>query len=263
MKNEKMLRFLYHTLPGRLMLRVLIAPGLSRAAGKFLSSAPSKLLVPGFVRRAEIDLSQCEKQKFSSFNDCFTRKLYPSLRPFAMDKDALCAPCDGLLSVYPIQNGTVFPVKQSAYTLDSLLREHTVGYAHAFVFRLCVTHYHRYAYPAEGLKSAQRDIPGVLHTVRPIALEGIPVFCENARSFCTIDNPAFGRLLQMEVGALLVGKIQNHIQGEAEVKKGEEKGMFLYGGSTVILLTPPNVIPLPEFLTSGEHPVQMGQRINA
>ena len=40
----------------------------------------------------------------------------------------------------------------------------------------------------------------------------------------------------MEVGALLVGKIENHRQ-EGLVRRGEEKGNFAFGGSTIILLT--------------------------
>ena len=39
----------------------------------------------------------------------------------------------------------------------------------------------------------------------------------------------------MEVGALLVGKIVNH-HGTATVKRGQEKGYFQFGGSTVVLL---------------------------
>lgn len=38
----------------------------------------------------------------------------------------------------------------------------------------------------------------------------------------------------MEVGALLVGRIVNYHE-KKEVKRGEEKGRFEFGGSTVIL----------------------------
>ena len=39
----------------------------------------------------------------------------------------------------------------------------------------------------------------------------------------------------MEVGALLVGKIVNH-HGPAPIRRGQEKGYFQFGGSTVVLL---------------------------
>ena len=38
----------------------------------------------------------------------------------------------------------------------------------------------------------------------------------------------------MEVGALLVGKIVNH-HGAGRVRRGEEKGFFQFGGSSVVL----------------------------
>ena len=41
-------------------------------------------------------------------------------------------------------------------------------------------------------------------------------------------------MVEMEVGALLVGKIRNH--GLRRFAKLQEKGYFEYGGSTVILL---------------------------
>ena len=41
----------------------------------------------------------------------------------------------------------------------------------------------------------------------------------------------------MEVGALMVGKISNHHPwGNHRVRQGEEKGMFEFGGSTIVLL---------------------------
>jgi phosphatidylserine decarboxylase len=45
----------------------------------------------------------------------------------------------------------------------------------------------------------------------------------------------------MEVGALLVGKIVNH-HGAAAVTRGQEKGYFQFGGSTVVLLLKPNTV---------------------
>ena len=43
--------------------------------------------------------------------------------------------------------------------------------------------------------------------------------------------------LQMEVGAMMVGKIVNENAGAARrVQRGEEKGYFAFGGSTVIVL---------------------------
>ena len=51
-----------------------------------------------------------------------------------------------------------------------------------------------------------------------------------------IDSDGFGRAVQMEVGAMLVGRIVNDTPSESRVVRGMEKGHFEYGGSTIILL---------------------------
>ena len=54
-------------------------------------------------------------------------------------------------------------------------------------------------------------------------------------SLIHIYTDHFGRIVQVEVGALMVGKICNFKQ-EGSFRRGEEKGMFQFGGSTIVLL---------------------------
>lgn len=263
--------FLYGNAFGRIILRILRAKWISVTAGAFLSTPLSKPLIKPFLRNNGINLDDYEKTSFKSFNDCFTRKIRKELRPFDSDKGALCAPCDGLLSVYKIEKGAVLTLKQCPYTISSLLKnektasEYENGYA--YVFRLCVDNYHRYSYPADGIKKAPVRIKGTLHTVRPVALEKYRVFCENSREYTEIETEKFGKIIQAEIGALFVGKIKND-PSEGKCGKGAEKGMFLYGGSTVVLLANnENALPCPVLLENTgkglETPVKMGMRINA
>lgn len=85
--------------------------------------------------------------------------------------------------------------------------------------------YHRYSYPADGEKSENIRISGILHTVNPIAVESVPVYHENTREYCLLKTERFGTLIQMEVGAMMVGRICNY-HGPRYVKKGSEKGRF-------------------------------------
>ena len=263
------LDFLYKTAPGRVMLKALTRPGVSRLAGGFLDTRASRLLIGPFVRRNGIDLSEYESDGFTCFNDCFCRRIKPGLRPVDMAPEALISPCDGLLSVYTLHRDTVLPVKQSAYTLSSLLasdevcRELEGGLA--LIFRLCVDNYHRYCYVDSGVQGRTVHIPGVLHTVRPVALGSVPVFVRNTREYTVIVSESFGRLVQMEVGALLVGRIRN-LHGPGRVRRGQEKGCFLYGGSTVIVLLRENAAAVDEVYIKNtqdgvETPVKCGQRI--
>ncbi len=233
------LRFLYQTAPGRLLLRPLASRGFSRLAGRLMDSRLSRPLIRPFVEKNGIDLSEYLDEPYRCFNDCFCRRIRPENRPVDMRPDILIAPCDGLLSVYDAEGDTVIPAKQSRYTLRDLLRNDALAARFAggtaLVFRLCVDNYHRYAYIDSGIKGENIFLPGLLHTVRPIALRGRPVFCENCREYTVIETDRFGPVVQMEVGAMLVGRICNY-DGPGPVRRGGEKGMFLYGGSTVIAL---------------------------
>ena len=155
------LHFLYRTVPGRMVLKVLTQPSVSEICGRFLDSSLSKCLICPFVKKNQIDLSEYELEQIGSFNDFFSRKIKEDRRSIDRNSEHLIAPCDGLLSVWKIEEGTVLPIKQSHYTVSSLLRNEKIAKhyqeGYCLVFRLCVDHYHRYCYVDSGKKS--RNIP--------------------------------------------------------------------------------------------------------
>ena len=234
-----MLDMLYNTTFGRTLLKILTAPAVSAVVGKFMDSRVSALLIRPFARANNIDMSEYFTHDMKCFNDFFVRRTLPGMRPFDMENTSFVSPCDGLLSVYEIEKGTVIPVKQAEYSIPRLLhskklaRRFEGGYC--LVFRLCVDNYHRYHYFDDGIKGSNHYIPGKLHTVQPVALESVPVFTENCREYTIMKTKNFGPVVQMEVGAMLVGKIVNH-HGRHVFRRGEEKGFLKYGGSTIILL---------------------------
>ena len=267
--RSPVLSFLYRTAAGRFLLKGLTAPPVSRLAGRYLDSHLSRIHIAGFVRRYGMDLTGCEKQSFSSFNDFFTRRLRPDQRPIDLDPAAFISPCDGQLSVFHLNSSRMFQIKGSRYSLPDLLggQENATRYANGLclVFRLCVDDYHRYCYIDWGVKGENHFLPGILHTVRPIALASCPVFIQNSREYTVLETEHFGAVTQVEVGALLVGRIQNH-HGPGPFQKGQEKGLFLFGGSTILLLLEPHrVALLPELLTQcqggREIPVRQGQTL--
>ena len=265
-EDGKGLKFLYQNAFGRIVLRVLISRPISKLAGAYLSSCLSKGLIKKFVSNNNIDLNDFESDNFKCFNDCFCRKIKDGKRPL---EEGLIAPCDGLLSVYPISDGLVLPIKQSQYSVSDLLQDNELAKEFdggtVLVFRLCVNHYHRYCYFDDGVKDDNKFIKGKLHTVRPIALRKYPVFIENCREMTVMNTKHFGKAIQIEVGAMLVGKIAN-LHQSGEIKRGEEKGMFLYGGSTIVLLLQKDAATIPQELFDAtnnglETPVRMGEQI--
>lgn len=239
-KQDLLLRKLYANAAGRILMKPLVNPVVSEISGKLLDSPASKCLIAPFVKANQIDLSQCKKQKFDSYNDFFTRKLKEGAREIAKEEESFISPCDGKLTVYPICEDSRFLIKNTLYTTEELLKNRKLAEryrgGYAWIFRLSVEDYHRYCYVADGYKSENIRIPGIFHTVNPTANDVCPIYKQNTREYSLLKTKEFGTVLMMEVGALMVGKIENH-HGKCNVRRGEEKGNFAFGGSTIILLT--------------------------
>lgn len=243
--QDKFLQKLYGTAAGRMAVKVLCHPVVSRLGGWFLNTPVSKLGIKPFIRNNHIDMSEYEQRAFRSYNDFFTRKIRDGARPVNMSEDVLISPCDAKLSVYRIDKDSVFHIKNSDYTTESLLRNKRLAGAfeggYCFLFRLTVDDYHRFCYADDGRKSRNFKIPGCLHTVNPAALDFADVYKENSREYTVIRTENFGDIVQMEVGAMMVGRIVNH-KGIGRIKRGAEKGYFEFGGSTVIVLVKKNIV---------------------
>ena len=54
-----------------------------------------------------------------------------------------------------------------------------------------------------------------------------------------LETAHFGRVVQVEVGALLVGRMED--RGLKAFSRMEEKGYFDFGGSTILLLVNKNI----------------------
>ena len=62
-----------------------------------------------------------------------------------------------------------------------------------------------------------------------------PVFTENTREYTVLESDNFDKIVQMEIGAIMVGKITNH-KLSGRIARGLEKGYFEFGGSTIVVL---------------------------
>jgi phosphatidylserine decarboxylase len=222
-------------------MKFLSLPIFSKCARYILTSRLSAGFVYDFAEKNHIDLFDYEAENYRCFNDFFTRRIKQGRRFFTKDDTMLCSPSDGKVSAYDITESDIFVIKNSVYSVESLLRDKKLAKRYAggtaLVIRLSVDDYHRYCYPANGVKSHDRTIDGFLHTVNPVVNRYLPVYKENCRTYCMIRTENFGDIIQMEVGALLVGKITNHnTEGKIPVQRGEEKGYFEFGGSTIVLL---------------------------
>lgn len=231
--------FLYRNPCGRVILKVATLPTISKVAGWFMDRKISSFAINRFVKKNNIDVKEYEERKYKSYNDFFTRKIKDEVRKVDKNKKNLISPCDSKLTAYEINDKSIFKIKDSYYKIEDLLKNKKLAEKYknglCLIFRLCVDDYHRYCYIDNGTKDKNTFIKGVLYTVRPIALENYNIYKENSREYTTLHTDNFGDVVQIEVGATIVGRIKNH-HGEYNFTKGEEKGMFEFGGSTIVLL---------------------------
>lgn len=249
--EHRILENLYRTRAGRELLKILVSPKVSTLAGKFCDSRFSKCLIGPVILKNRVNLSLYKKHRYVSYNDFFTRELKEEERIIDAAWDHLVSPSDGFVQAFSIDGDSVFIIKQARYRLPALFRSESLAKRYqggtAVVIRLAPGDYHRYCYPADGAKSRNFHIPGVYHILDPKVGGKIPVYQENTREFSILKTQHFGRVLQMEVGALLIGRI-NNFHSIKQVRKGEEKGCFDFGGSTIVLFLEKGVPVCSRFL---------------
>jgi phosphatidylserine decarboxylase len=220
---------------------------VSRLFGAYEDSPLSRARIPAFIQQYGIHMEDFETVAYASFNEFFIRRFRPGKRPFSDAPGAFCAGAEARYLVFEdLQPTQTFRVKGIEIDLAGLLGDSGMASdfegGSLFLARLCPVDYHRFHFPFSGKLLLQRRLKGRYHSVNPVAISVEPrVFLENERQVALLENPRFGRSAMIEVGALGVGKIvQSACPAGAplpfQFEKGQEKGYFLFGGSTVIWL---------------------------
>lgn len=243
--NNRSLKFLYNTVIGRFILKIMISKFPSKIYSIYMNSKFSKFKIKSFIKKNKINMEEYEQKEYKSFNDFFTRKIKTDSRKI---EDGMIAIADSKLLVYKIDNNLNFKIKNSIYTIDELIQDEASKYknGYALVFRLDVTDYHHYIFPDDGVILKQKEIKGCLHTVQPLAFKKYKVFLENTRKVTFLDCNKLGNVCYIEVGAMMIGKITNHKL--TKFKRACEKGFFEFGGSTVILLVEKDKIKINKMI---------------
>ena len=236
-ENSSAVRFFYGTHPGRFLLKKLLVSRADRLCVKFLCSHASCFLVRWYANRHGIALKP--EDRYATFRDFFVRPK-PGISRVDLTPGHLTSPCDGWLSVYPIEPEGTFHIKGSDYRLCDFLNKQIINETDykgglCLVFRLCASDYHHYCYIDDGYQGANHYIPGELHSVQPLACETYPVYTLNRRVWTLLTTENFGPVIQTAVGALIVGGIVNEREN-CRVRRGAEMGHFELAGSTIVLL---------------------------
>lgn len=266
--QNNLLKGMYGSVMGRSVLKVLTLPFISNLGGMVMNSSLSKIAISSFVKNNNIDMNQYEDTEYKSYNQFFTRNIKEGKRKIDFDENHLISPADSKISCYNIDDSTHFLIKDTLYSIEELLEDGELSKKYkggiCLVCRLAVDDYHHYHYIDDGVTKAYRFIKGKFHTVNPIANDYYPIYKQNTRTYSLLSTKHFGDVVYMEVGALMVGKIVN-LKKQSFIK-GEEKGYFEFGGSTVVLLFERNKVIIDEdiihnSLNNDETKVLMGEKI--
>ncbi|HEX4673803.1 MAG TPA: archaetidylserine decarboxylase [Steroidobacteraceae bacterium] len=280
--RDRLFVAMQHALPQHFLSRIVLRVTRIRLR-------PVKnLLIRSFLRRFKVNMSEAAQPnplQYPSFNAFFTRALRHGARATDIDPGALVSPVDGTVSqIGRLDGSKLLQAKGHDYTLEALLdgapewAQRFTGGAFATLY-LAPYNYHRIHMPVAGTLRAAWFVPGNLFSVNAVTAAAVPgLFAKNERVVCVFeDGPrAFAMVL---VGALFVGSIATVWHGDVaprsphqrfdlpldtsrsplKLSKGAEMGRFNMG-STVILLTPPDLVNwLPKFATGSR--VEVGQML--
>ena len=273
--GESWLRWTYESGLGGMALNLFVKRVLlSRYYGWRMNWKFSAQKILPFIAQYDLDVDEFAKGPFSfkTFNQFFYRALKPGARPVAPGDTVAVLPADGRhLAFQNVDATDGFYAKGQKFSLGSFLGDASLAGQFVggpmLISRLCPVDYHRFHFPVAGQPGEPRLINGALYSVSPIALRrNLAYLWENKRMVTLVDSPQFGRVAVCEIGATMVGTIaQTFVPGRL-VAKGDEKGLFKFGGSCVVTLFQPGKIKFDADLL--EHSAQqrevyakMGERL--
>jgi phosphatidylserine decarboxylase len=240
--GDAVVRWLYSSTSGSLLSHLLCKAPISKAYGFIQSnSLLSQKKVKPFINKFEIKLEEYEDQEFKTFNDFFIRKFKPGKRNFTQKREEMPAFSEArYFGFEEINEKTQIPVKgiylQSKDLIANEKWHEIFSSGPLMIARLCPVDYHRFHFPDDGEVLDEYRVHGKLHSVNPIALKKKEdIFITNERHVTILNTKNFGKIAYIEVGAICVGKIVQSYRAKT-FKRGDEKGYFLFGGSTVIII---------------------------
>ncbi|XP_065918922.1 uncharacterized protein [Dysidea avara] len=223
----------------------------------------AQLAMPNFKEEFQCDPS-APHYGYTSWDDFFIRKFKDGVRPVACpdDMNVICSACESLPYdlQYDVQYKDEFWIKEQWYSLRHMLNEdeYTSQFVGGTIYQafLSALNYHRWHSPIDGKVIKAYNIPGTYYSATlsvgkdeasPDKSQGY--ICQvAARSvmFIEADNPAIGLMCFVAIGMSEVSTCEINsdlipVDGPKRVKKGQEIGMFHFGGSTHCLLFRPGV----------------------
>jgi phosphatidylserine decarboxylase len=215
------------------------------AYAAYQNTGRSARQIEPFVCEYHIDMSEFEPVQYRSFAEFFDRRFRPGVRKFPSAPGEMGAFAEARYLAWDrLAPGQEFPVKGHSLDAEQILGK--AARARPFIdgpvllARLAPVDYHHVHYPDHGMTLDQDRLGGRLWTVNWHALQNKPdILFSNERRINVLETRNFGRLGFVEVGALSVGRIVQVHPIETAFRRGEEKSVFRFGGSAIVVFGEP------------------------
>lgn len=220
--------------------------------------ADAKMAMPHFEQEFVCDPGK-PHHGFTSWDDFFTRRFREGQRPVAAPDDSriVVNACES--APYKIARGVQrvdrFWIKSQPYSLMHMLQndEYTDLFVGGTIYQafLSALSYHRWHSPVSGTVVKTKIIDGTYYS-EALSMGFDPAGPNESQSYITdvaaralifiqADDPAIGLMCFMAVGMAEVSTCEVTVAAGQRVNKGDEIGMFHFGGSTHCLIFRPQV----------------------
>lgn len=244
---------------------------LSKPAQAWIVDTANQAVGDGTIPHLEsfADVFQCNPQDlpyygFGSWDQFFVREFVEGVRPVSSpdDDSVIVNACESAPFAYAtnVPASAQFWLKDQAYSLENMLNwdEYTPQFIGGTVYQafLSALSYHRWHSPVSGTIVKAYVVNGSYYlenlyqsflannpdTSAPNNSQGfLTAVATRALIFIQADNPAIGLMCVMPVGMAEVSSCEITVQPGQHVNKGEQLGMFHFGGSTHCLFFRPGV----------------------
>ncbi len=251
------------------MLELTHNPLYAKLLRSFVSSRASSLLIPGFIKTFQVDMTDYleDPGSYRSLQQFFSRRTLEGSRPVTMLEKTIASPVDGVLTACGSLSGDgSFEVKGVRHSAQTLLA--VTGAAERYqngsfaVFYLSPKEYHRIHAASAGRVLRRWAAGEYSEPVNDMAfLLGRTPLADNYRLMTEMEGEA-GRYITAKIGALNVNSITPSSLQES-FEKGDEMAAFGFGSSVVLLYERPDVKWKKEagtFVRQGEAVAVEGQR---
>jgi phosphatidylserine decarboxylase precursor len=225
---------------------------LVRSWGEFLDTPASAGGIASFAEMPNYNIEDyfVSPSGWLTFNQFFAREMRPGKRPVAEPRDdsVIVSPADAVfMGSWPIDAESNITVKGVNWAISELLAGSPYEdafkngiYTHSFLF---IDDYHRYHVPVGGTVKEIRNISGRVYMDVGIDEEGHFTVVDGdtyqfnqERGLVIIDSPDVGLVAVLPIGMSYVSSVNLTPEAGAELRKGDEFGFFLFGGSDIVML---------------------------